>query len=75
MFGINPQMVSYALKAKLDEILNGTYPDGLVLKERTPEKITFGVADLSAYEGISVNSLGASVTYKGVLIIIEHGNN
>lgn len=75
MIGLNPAMISYAIKAKMEEILKGEYPEGLILKERTDEKIIFTIKDPEAYEGITLNCIYASVTYKGIQIIIDHGSN
>ena len=72
--GINPAMVGMVVKSKLDEILAGTYPDGLVLKEKTNEKIVLQISDEMKMDGIDINKVDASITYKGVEICFVHAN-
>ena len=74
MIGLNPAMVSYAIRAKADEILKGEYPEGLFLKEKTDTKIVLGIENPEAYEGITLNSILVSVIYKGIEIVFDHGN-
>lgn len=70
--GINPAMITYMIKGKLDEILSGTYPEDLFLKEKTDTVIILGLQDPEKYEGIKLNGVKASITYKEIEIIIEH---
>lgn len=72
---INPAMIAFMLKAKIEEIINGVYPDGFFLIEKSDKKIVLGLSEPEKYEGIKLNSVKVSVTYNEIEIIIKHGND
>lgn len=68
---INPAMMTFLLKGKLDEILQGEAPEGLRIKEKTDKKIVLAPASEASMEGVVVNSLFVSITYRNTEIILE----
>jgi hypothetical protein len=72
MFPINPAIISAVLKSKLDEIITGKNPDGFKVIEKTSEKIHLAPQNIEQFEGITVNELIVSFTYKNILIKITH---
>lgn len=70
--GVNPSMISFMLKSKLDEIIKGEIPEGLTLKEKIENKIILKPTNAEAFEGIKINSVLISVNYKEFEIILSH---
>lgn len=69
---INPEMMAFVLKAKTEEIIAGTYPEGFILKERNDKQIILSLEDPNKHEGVKLNSLNVSVTYNNIEIIISY---
>lgn len=71
--GVNPVLIEHLLKGKADDLLAGTPPDGFKIKEQSRDRIVLVPSEpFKLGEGIALNSLGVSITYKGVEINILH---
>lgn len=67
---LNPMMISFFVKQKLDEILAGTVPEGFKEKERTENRIVIapdGGAEL--VDGVKISSLTATISYNNKEIV------
>ncbi len=70
---LNPAMVGFILKGKLDEILAGNIPDGIKVKTKTDQRIVLIPDDLSGFaEGLEFKEISVCVEYKGVLIQLRN---
>jgi len=71
MFGINPAMVSFMVKEKLNEVIAGQTPDGFKrVSGDNPKKIVLVPTEEFQTEGVAVNSLNVSISYCDHEIII-----
>ncbi len=70
--GINPELIKFAVKGKLDDILNGKAPEGLKIVEQTPEKVVLVPSDATTFDFATVNRIDVSITYEGKEIILRH---
>lgn len=68
---VNAEMVKHLLNSKLDEMLQGSYPDGFKLKERTPDRLDL-IAEGGDLFGIRCHFLKIAFSYKDVEITISH---
>lgn len=68
MLGINPAMIGYIVSQELDKILKGEYPEGVICKEKTENKIVLSASEALNFEGIEVKDVNVSIVYKGVEI-------
>lgn len=72
MLGLNPMMIMFALKSKLNEIIEGNYPEGFKLKEKTENKIHLTVSEVLADPEIKTNELKFSITFKNIEILLTN---
>jgi hypothetical protein len=70
---LNPEMISLIIKAKLDEIINGQCPEGFQIESHSANQIVLVPEDFGIFQGIQVNMLHISFSYKQVEFIIKHG--
>lgn len=70
---LNPAMISFLLKGKLDEIISGIIPDGLKVKTKTDQRIVLVPDKLDGMvEGVAIKEISLAVEYKGVFIHLQH---
>jgi hypothetical protein len=72
MLGINPMIISYAIKGKLDEIINGQIPEGFKLVEKSENKIILTASELLADPEIKINKIDFRIEYKNIKIVLSH---
>lgn len=69
---LNPEMISFLAKTKLDEIINGIIPEGFELKSKENNKIILKFSKAEPLEGITINNFNISFTYNNHEIICSN---
>ena len=72
MFGVNKDLIVYMVKDKLNEIINGNYPEGFELKEKTPEKTVLKVSEFFSDEELTPEKIDISFKFKNHLIVLTN---
>lgn len=68
----NPAMISLVLQSKLDEIIQGIYPEGTELIERNDKTIVLGITVLNSFDNITFEVVNVSVVYKEIDIVLKY---
>lgn len=72
MFPINPAIISMLITGKLDEIIKGKAWDGFKTAFRDEKQIILIPEDTTMFEGIAVNVLVVTFTYKNIEFTITN---